>query len=382
MRILQLCTRFPPGGIQRHVIDLTHGLRARDHHVAVAGTPGAWMNEEIDPDFFPIDVHNVAAEGGTLPRRLWTALKSGLMLRKILKAERIDIVHAHESAPALVAWVATRGLRVTNKKVPVIVTFHGAEPERIGEFGRIAKATADLIVTPSRNSARDLIEQGGVPEAKLRVMGLGVQQKPRPPAAEVNALRRELLGEEGRKLIVTVARLAHQKGIDILIEAARRALTLDPTLRFVIVGNGPQREEAHRWVREAGVEDKVRLVGHSDNAPLYLAAADLFFLPSRWESLPITIVEAFQQGTPVLATDTAGVVELVDSSVGQVVPIGDVNAMAHALIDLTRDPARLAHMSEAAVARAGEARFSPPHVHQAFEQLYADMLARPEWSRA
>jgi len=377
MRILQLCTRFPPGGIQRHVIDLTLGLRARGHHVAIAGTRGAWMNEEIDADFFHIDVHNVAAEGGPLPRRLWTALKSGLALRKILKAERIDIVHAHESAPALVAWVATRGLNI-----PVFVTFHGAEPERIGEFGRIAKATADLIVTPSHNSAKDLIEQGGVPEAKLRVMGLGVQQKPRPPAAEVEALRRELLGDEGRNLIVTVARLAHQKGIDILVEAARRAFGLDPTLRFVVVGDGPQREDAHRWAREAGIEDKVRFVGHSDNAPLYLAAADLFFLPSRWESLPITIVEAFQQGTPVLATDTAGVVELVDASVGRVVPIGDVNAMAHALIDLTGDPARLAHMSEAAVARAGEPRFSPPHVHEAFEQLYTDMLARPEWRRA
>lgn len=377
MRILQLCTRFPPGGIQRHVIDLTLGLRARGHHVAVAGTRGAWMDETIDADFFHIDVHNVAAEGGALSRRLWTAIKSGLALRKIVKCEAIDIVHAHESAPALVAWVATRGLRR-----PVIVTFHGAEPERIGEFGRIARMTADLIVTPSRNSAKDLMEKGGVPESRLRVMGLGVQQKPRPPARDVDALCRELLGDEGRSLIVTVARLAHQKGIDILIEAARRALTADPTLRFVVVGDGPQRDDARRWAQEAGVADRVRFVGHSDNAPLYLAAADLFFLPSRWESLPITIVEAFQQATPVLATDTAGVVELVDAAVGRVVPIGDVNAMAHAIIDLTGDPAQLARMGEAALARAGEPRFSPSHVHEAFEALYADMLARPEWRRA
>jgi len=377
MRILQLCTRFPPGGIQRHVIDLTLGLRERGHHVAIAGTRGAWMDETIDPDFFPIDVHNVAAEGGPLSRRLWTAVKSGLALRKIVVREQIDLVHAHESAPALVGWVATRRLRR-----PVVVTFHGAEPERIGEFGRIARMTADLIVTPSRNSAKDLMEKGGVPESKLRVMGLGVQQKPRPAAHEVDALRRELLGDEGRALIVTVARLAHQKGIDILVEAARRALTADPSLRFIVVGDGPQREEAHRWAQEAGVQDQVRFVGHSDNAPLYLAAADLFFLPSRWESLPITIVEAFQQATPVVATDTAGVVELVDASVGRVVPIGDVNAMAHAIIDLTGDPAQLARMAEAALARAAEPRFSPPHVHETFEALYADMLSRPQWRRA
>lgn len=374
MRILQLCSDFPPGGIQRHVLDLAEGLRRKGHHVAFAGTRGDWMNEGICPDFFHINIFRVTDAGGRLGHRLWAALKSGLALRKIIRRERIDLVHAHESAPALVAWVATRGLRR-----PVIVTFHGAEPERIGEFGRIARMTADVIVTPSHNSARDLMERGGVPEAKLRVMGLGVQQKPRPPAAEVEALRRDLLGDDGQKLIVTVARLAHQKGIDILVEAARRALTADPSLRFVVVGDGPQREDARRWAREAGVEDKVRFVGHSDAAPLYLAAADLFFLSSRWESLPITIVEAFQQGTPVLATDTAGVVELVDANVGQVVPIGDVNAMAHALIYLTGDPARLARMAETARTRAGEPRFSPAHVHESFQRLYADTLARPEW---
>ncbi len=376
MRILQLCTRFPPGGIQRHVIDLTRGLRARGHHVTIAGTRGEWMNEGIDHDFRHIDVHNVAGEGGPVVRRLWTAIRSGLALRRVLKQERIDLVHAHESAPALVAWVATRGLRR-----PVLVTFHGAEPERIAEFGRIARSCANLVVTPSHNSARDLREQGGVPQEQLKVMGLGVQQKPRPAAAERDALRQKLLDQNGGSLIVTVARIAHQKAIDHLIAAAAKALTGNPRLRFVIVGDGPQREEARQWARDAGVEDQVRFVGHSDNAPLYLAAADLFFLPSRWESLPITIVEAFQQGTPVLATDTAGVVELVDDAVGRVVPIGDIDAMARGLIELTADKALLARLSEAALARAAEERFSPPHVYATFEALYGEMLTRLEWRR-
>lgn len=335
------------------------------------------MSEEIDADFHHIDVHNVAGEGGSTLRRLWTALKSGLALRKVVRRDRIELVHAHESAPALVAWIATRGLGV-----PVFVTFHGAEPERIAEFGRIARMTADLVITPSHNSARDLREHGGMPDKKLKVMGLGVQQKPRPPAEEVEALRGELLGTDGRTLIVTVARLAYQKAIDHLIEAARHALEIDPTLRFVIVGDGPQREEARQWLAEANVGDAVHFIGHSDNAPLYMAAADLFFLPSRWESLPITIVEAFQQATPVLATDTAGVVELVDDSTGAVVPIGDIEAMAQRLIALTSDTMRLEEMSAAALARANEERFSPPHVHAAFRALYAETLARPEWNRA
>lgn len=371
MKLLQLCTRFPPGGIQRHVIDLTLGLRARGQEVWIAGTRGPWMDEAKDTRFRHIDVHNVAAEGGSTPRRLWTALKSGLALRKVLKAEGIELVHAHESAPALVAWVATRGLGV-----PVFVTFHGAEPERIAEFGRIARMCADLIITPSHNSARDLMTQGGVPEDKVRVMGLGVQQKPRPPVEEVAALKAELLGAEGKTLIVTVARLAHQKAIDHLILAAKQALAVNPALRFVVVGDGPQREQAQAWLADAGVGDAVRFIGHSDNAPLYMAAADLFFLPSRWESLPITIVEAFQQATPVLATDTAGVTELVSPDVGAVVPVGDVDAMAAQLIALTADTARLSAMSDAALKRSQDERFSPPHVQASFEALYAQWLGR------
>ena len=120
----------------------------------------------------------------------------------------------------------------------------------------------------------------------------------------------------------------------------------------------------------------MRFIGHSDNAPLYMAAADLFFLPSRWESLPITIVEAFQQATPVLATDTAGVTELVDESVGAVVPIGDIEAMAAQLIALTSDTMRLKHLSGNALARAGDERFSPPYVQAAFDALYAEWLER------
>lgn len=391
MRLLFLCTDYPPGGIQRHVLDLMAAVRKKGHHVAMAGTRGAWMNENLDPYFTHINIFEVSSDGGTIANRLWTALKSGLALRKVLKAEGIELVHAHESAPALVAWVATRGLRVISsrmdssgdseithkkKRIPVFVTFHGAEPERIAEFGRIARMCANLIITPSHNSARDLMTQGGVPEDKVRVMGLGVQQKPRPPVDEVEKLRAELLGAEGKTLIVTVARLAHQKAIDHLILAAKQALAVNPALRFVVVGDGPQREQAKAWHMQANVGEAVRFIGHSDNAPLYMAAADLFFLPSRWESLPITIVEAFQQATPVLATDTAGVTELVTEDVGVVVPVGDIDAMAAQLIALTSDEARLARMSEAALARSQDERFSPPHVQAAFEALYAQWLGR------
>ncbi len=369
MRLLQMCTDFPPGGIQRHVLDLTSWLRDQGHYVALAGTPGLWMSEVIDRDFLPLDIQNVTDEGGTLPRRLAAAVKAAWKLRGFVRRERIALIHAHEGAPALVAWLAMLG-----RDIPVLVTFHGAEPGRVREFGRIARIAANLVITPSHNSARDLREDGGVSANRLKVIGLGVERKPAPSADEVAELRKTLLGEDGRQLVVTVARLAHQKGIDWLIEIVRCASATDPSLRFVIVGNGPQSADARRWAHEAGVDDHLAFAGHSDHAELYMAAADLFLLPSRWESLPITIVEAFRQGLPVVATDTGGVVELVDESVGRAAAIGDIDALTAHVLEITGDEQLRSRLSRAALSRSAEDRFSPPYIHAIFAQTYRRVI--------
>src|SRR5215218_3314874 len=187
MRLLQLGTHFGPGGISRHIIDLTAALRAQGHHVFLAGTRGKWMSEEIDPKFFYIDLHHVTEGGGSLPRRLFAAVRAGMALRRVLKAQRVQLIHAHESAAALVARMAALGTGI-----PVYMTFHGAEPERIAQFGQIARFAADRVLTPSYNSARDLREAGGVPADRVQVMGLGVARKPDADPVRVAALRREL----------------------------------------------------------------------------------------------------------------------------------------------------------------------------------------------
>lgn len=369
MRLLQMCTNFRPGGIQRHVLDLTGWLRDQGHCVSLAGTPGLWMSETIDRDFLPLDIQKVTDEGGTLSRRLAAAAKAAWKLRSFVRRERIALIHAHEGAPALVAWLAMLG-----RDIPVIVTYHGSEPERVREFGRIAKIAANLVVTPSHNSARDLREAGGVSSNRLKVIGLGVERKLAPSHDAVARLRQTLLGEDGRLLVVSVARLAHQKGIDWLVEIVRRAVATDPSLRFVVIGNGPQSADARRWAQEAGVEDHLAFVGHSDEAQLYMAAADLFLLPSRWESLPITIVEAFRQGLPVVATDTGGVVELVDESVGRVAAVGDIAALTAHVLEITGGEELRSRLSQAARLRSAEDRFSPPFIHAIFAQTYRRVI--------
>ncbi|MEZ5922146.1 MAG: glycosyltransferase [Parvularculaceae bacterium] len=125
-KILQICTNFPPGGIQRHVLDVGYWLRERNWCVGFAGSPGAWMDETKDTKFHNIALSDVAVEGGALPRRLLAAHGAARRLRAVLKQEQYDLIHAHESAPALVARLASFGL-----KTPIALTFRSREPGRV-----------------------------------------------------------------------------------------------------------------------------------------------------------------------------------------------------------------------------------------------------------
>lgn len=374
-RILQICTGFPPGGIQRHVLDVSRWLRTRDWHVAIAGSPGAWLDQSMDPHFFPLGLNEVAEAGGALPRRMFAAHAAATRLRVYLKREGFDLIHAHESAPALVAKLASVGL-----KIPVALTFHGAEPERIPQFAMIAKRCADHILTPSRMSADELSKAGGMSRDAIRVIGLGVHAPTPLGADETAALRRRLL-DDGDTLVVTVARLAHQKAIDHLVAVAKKLQPAHPGLRFVVVGGGPQFAEAQEWIRNAGLNEVVTLAGRSDTPGHYLSAADIFFLPSRWESLPITIVEAFRAGLPVVATDTGGVRELVDDAVGAVAPVGDIDAMADALSRIVARRDHRANLADAALRRGRESRFDPDVVNEKMAAAYLEMIAAQDFGR-
>lgn len=367
MHVMELGTLLGVGGITRHMVALTGALRDRGHRVTYAGSPDAWVNAGTEADFLDLPIAQVSGQGGSLPRRLIALARAVWRLRRWLVRNRPDLMHAHDSAPALVADLARKGLRI-----PLVVTYHGSEPERIAGFGRIARG-CDLTVTPSHRSAEDLATIGGVPKNRLKVLGLGVAPPPAVTDDSARRLRSELLGD-GERLIVTIARLTHQKGIDVLIDVVAHMRNTHPGWRFVLAGDGFQEAELKALAERRGVLSHLTFLGRTSEPHRLLRASDLFLLTSRWEALPFTIVEAFQAGTPCVATACSGVVELIDDSVGRVVPIGDVDAICAAVeAVLTDEPLRNA-MSQAALARSREDRFDPDWVHPQFEALYRKMV--------
>ncbi|MEW6399961.1 MAG: glycosyltransferase, partial [Bacillota bacterium] len=158
------------------------------------------------------------------------------------------------------------------------------------------------------------------------------------PFVGVEARRERPLGYR----VGTAARLTYQKGLDILMEAAARVLAGEPRARFVIGGEGPERPRLEEMIRAHGLEGRVTLAGFVQDVPAFLAGLDIYVLSSRYEGLPLAILEAMAAALPVVAADVGGVAEaVVDGLTGLLVPPGDAAALAAAILALLRDPERV-----------------------------------------
>lgn len=184
-----------------------------------------------------------------------------------------------------------------------------------------------------------------------------------PVAGSRSAAEREharvALGLDGEPVIATVGRLAHEKGHDVLVQAAARLVADWPRLRVLIAGEGTGREPLERMIDDAGLGECVRLLGQLDDVGQLLCAADVFAFPSRREGTPFALLEAMSRGLPVVAARFGGADEIIDSpDSGILVGQDDPQALTDAIGSLLRDPARAQSLSERGRERARQ--FSEP----------------------
>jgi sugar transferase (PEP-CTERM/EpsH1 system associated) len=205
---------------------------------------------------------------------------------------------------------------------------------------------------------------------------------PPPPVAQGARARPAIAGcpftAPQHWLLGTVGRMQTVKDQPLLARAFVRALVLAPalraTLRLVLVGEGPLRAQAQAILAEAGAADLAWLPGERSDVPDVMRGLDLFVLPSQAEGISNTILEAMACACPVLATRVGGNAELIEAGLtGDLVPAGDAETMAHALVALAQDPARAARMGRAGRARV-EQRFSLQAMVGAYQRLYGEVL--------
>jgi glycosyltransferase involved in cell wall biosynthesis len=201
-----------------------------------------------------------------------------------------------------------------------------------------------------------------------------------PTPQEKNALREKLSLPLAVPLLVYTGRLVYRKRLDVLIRAMPQILTQHPQTRLLIVGGGHQHaddvgDELLQLTTQLGVEQSVQFTGIVDNVPDYLRAGDVYVFPSQREGLPNAVLEATACGLPIVASRIGGVVDVLSDEEAWLVPVGDVEGFAQAVVDVLSNPALAAQKAQRAQERV-EKDFSMAHITDVYESLYRDLLRR------
>jgi glycosyltransferase involved in cell wall biosynthesis len=321
VKIAQLLTAST-GGIGRHVASIAPRLESRGHQIRVfcpEGTAQAQGFKELG-----LDVSSLAS------------------LRRFIGA---DLVHAQGLKAGWlglpIAWMF---------RVPLVVTWHnavlgdGLAPAAVRQTLRAVAIGADLTL----GASRDLVAQAS--RLGARNVRLAPIAAPALPAAKISRddQRRVLGAVAGDTIIVTVSRLAPQKNLAMVLDIAA-AVHDRPDLRFVIVGDGPERDTLQRRISEERLQ--VSLPGRSDDVGSLLAAADMALLTSTWEARALVAQEALLAGVPLVSTRVGGIEELVDSA-AVLVPLGDVEEAARQIVALADSPDERRRLSDAGLRQA------------------------------
>jgi glycosyltransferase involved in cell wall biosynthesis len=348
------------GGTVRHVRMLAAGFAARGAAVEVFGPA------QTDRDFGFGDGIGDSAAGrvgftavdiADRPR-VAGDLRTIRRLRRLLRAWRPDVVHAHGLRAGALTAIAVAFIRPTvyDAKPALVVTVHNAPPA--GGTAAAVYRVLELIVARNADSVlcvsadlEDRMRAAGARRVEPAVVPApAAASVPDVPAETRAGIRAALGAGPGQPVVLGVGRLAPQKAFGLLLDAAARWRDLQPEPLLVIVGEGPLAAGLRAQAVSLGLT--VTFTGPRADVPALLAAADVFVLPSVWEGQALVLQEALRAGVPVVATRVGGNPEVTGEDAALLVPPGDAGRLADAVRSVLGDPALASRLRQAATDRA------------------------------
>jgi len=321
VRIAFVIPSLGPGGAERVATLLVNYWAGEEHEVVIA----TFDAPEVEP-FFAVDprveVRGLSATNATrgLAVRLGTNAARLARLRAVLREVRPDAVVAFMTEANVIAIWAARGLGI-----PVVVSERN-QPDRpgLGRFHKLARRLTYPAATAVVVQSSDIASWA---RAHFRIP---VHVLPNPVLPRADSPSHN---PGSGHLLVSIGRLTHQKGFDVLVKSFAAIAAKHPDWRLVIYGEGPDRSALERLRLESACAGQIDLPGLAKDSAGPLQQASLFVLPSRFEGYPNVLLEALSHGLPVIATDCPGATGeiLAEGAHGMLVPPDDVAAMTATL---------------------------------------------------
>ncbi len=338
LRIFQTESSMSLGGQELATLALTEGLRNRGHDVRLVVRPHSPLARMAREHRIP---HHLLVMGK--PAYPWAIPK----MASLLSRHRIDIVHTNGSRDS---WIGGLAARCSSRRPRMVLTRHKTTPISKSRINHILyHSLADAIVTTGGEIARkNLVDAHGFAETKVVAIPPGADLAQFSPTVGGAKFRDEIGVGRDELLVGTMCFLRGYKGLEYFVDAAALVLRQMPCCRFVIIGEGPERERIFQKITKLGLGKNVAMVGYHADGPGALAALDVFVVTSLFcETLTQTIPEALAMEIPVVATNVGSIPDIVrHGETGRLVPPGDAASLAEQIIAMLENHDRAKSMAQ------------------------------------
>ncbi len=303
-----------------------------------------------------------------------TALASAMV--DVIKNNNLDLLHVHYAIPhASAAYMAKKILEGENKKIPVITTLHGTDITLVGRDKTYAPVVAFSInqsdaITAVSNNLRDETRKIFHIEKEIEVIYnfVDVQRFSRKP---IDAFKK-VIAPNGERILLHASNFRKLKRVQDVVKIFYEVQKVIPA-KLLFVGDGPERQAAEELARSLGVCDEIRFVGKQEQMEDILAIADLFLLPSEYESFGLAALEAMAAGVPVVSSNAGGLKEInINGETGYMANVGEVLTMSREALDILKDDATLDGFKKRAAAYA--TKYDIGNIVPVYEKLYERFL--------
>lgn len=348
MKILHTEASCGWGGQEIRILTEARGMMRRGHEVCVVCPPESRIFSEAASYGVPVISEPIGKK----------RLGSLRAMRNFLRSHSFDVINTHSSTDSWLVALACHSLAVAP---PIIRTRHLSTAVNKSWMTRwlYEKACAHVVVT-GEALKEQLVKDNGFSAERMTSVPTGIDLERFHPVAMSDA-RRELGLSLGSIYVGVLATLRDWKGHTVLFEALTFLLSKFPTMRLLVIGDGPYRDRLDLRADILGITERIDFVGHRADAERWLPALDIFALPS-WgdEGVSQALMQAMACALPIVTTAVGGLTEVIhDGETGLIVPAKNPEVLADAIADLLLHPGKAARLAAAArtlaEARCGEA---------------------------